>query len=85
VVAGGSMSACGGDERLELRTGAMSLSEDGLASTWDYAINNPLLTQQHGFPPWPPSAAHHWPSLGWLLRGRPVVPFSKAHGMLPWR
>jgi hypothetical protein len=54
VVAGGSMLACGGDERLELRTGAMSLSEDGLASTWDYAINNPLLTQQHGFPPWPP-------------------------------
>jgi hypothetical protein len=54
VVVGGSMLACGGDERLELRTGAMSLSEDGLASTWDYAINNPLLTQQHGFPPWPP-------------------------------
>jgi len=54
VVAGGSMLACGGDERLELRTGAMSLSEDGLASIWDYAINNPLLTQQHGFPPWLP-------------------------------
>ena len=54
MVAGGSMLACGGDERLELRTGAKSLSEDGLASIWDYAINNPLLTQQHGFPPWLP-------------------------------
>ena len=49
-MAGGSRLACGSDERLELRTGAMSLSEDGLASTWDYAINNPLLTQQAWIP-----------------------------------